>query len=86
LNASIRGVNVLFPMAFNTGEEVLVELHAPGEKAIKLHSKVIWTSPVPLSNDILTGLEFLPFGEDKDLNPPEAMGVLRRLYARYITS
>jgi hypothetical protein len=86
LNACIAGVNILFPVAFNTGEEILLELHSPGEKAIRLRSKVIWTSPVPLSNDILTGFEFLPFGEDKGLNPPEAIGILRRLYARYITS
>jgi len=85
LNASISGVNVLFPVAFNTGEEILVELHAPEEKPIRLRSRVIWTSPVPLSNDILTGFEFFPFGEDKGFNSPEAMGVLRRLYARYIT-
>ena len=86
LNTSIKGINVLFPMVFNTGEEIVVELHAPGEKAIRLRSKVIWTNPVPLSNDILTGFEFFPFGTDKGLNPPEAMSVLRRLYARYITS
>lgn len=84
LNACIGGVNILCPGVFNTGEELMLELLAPGEKAIRLRSKVVWTNPVPLSNDILTGFEFFPFGDDKDLNPLEAMSVLRRLYARYI--
>lgn len=84
LNACVGGVNVLFPMVFNAGEELLLELRAPGEKAIRLRSKVIWTNPVPLSKDILTGFEFFPFGDDRDLNPPETMSVMRRLYARYV--
>ena len=84
INGCIGGANILCPRVFNTGEDLMLELHAPGEKAIRLRSKVIWTNPVPLSEDILTGFEFFPFGEDKNLNQPEAMGVLRRLYARYI--
>lgn len=86
INACVGGMNILCPKVFYTGEDRLLELHAPGEKVIRLRSKVIWTNPVPLSKDILIGFELYPFGEGKDLNPPEAMGVLRRLYARYVTS
>ena len=84
LNACIGGVNILCTKAFNTGEDLNLELRAPGENAIRLRSKVVWTSPVPLSKDILTGIKIYPFGEGRDFNPPEALGVLRRLYARYI--
>ena len=86
INACIGGVNILCTRALNTGEDFLIELLAPGEEAIRLRSKVIWTNPVPLSRDILTGFELFPFGEDRDQNPSEAMGVLRRLYARYINA
>lgn len=85
LNACVGGVNILCSKALNTGENQLLELQAPGEKAVRLRSKVVWTNPVPLSTDILIGFELYPFGEGKDLNPPEAMGILRRLYERYIT-
>ena len=84
LNICIGGLNILSDGAFNTGEDLLLELHAPVEKVIRIRSKIIWTNPVPLSNDTLIGFEFLPFGDDKHLNPHEAMHVLRRLYARYI--
>jgi hypothetical protein len=84
MNACIGGINILCSMALNTGEDFLLELQAPGEKAVKLRSRVIWTNPVPLSKDILTGFELFTFGENRDQNPPETMGVLRRLYARYI--
>ena len=84
LNVCISGVNILCTKALNTGEDIYLELNAPGENAIRLRSKVVWTSPVPLSKDILTGLKIYPFGEGKDFNPPEALSVLRRLYARYI--
>ncbi len=84
LNVCIEGVNILCSMAISAGENLLFELHAPGEDVIKLRARVVWTNPVPLSKDILAGFKLFPFGEDKDQNPPEAMGVLRRLYARYI--
>ena len=84
LNACIGGVNILCTKALNTGEDLHLELHAPGEKAVRLRSKVIWTAPVPLSRDLLTGFTIYPFGEGKDFNPPEALVILRRLYARYI--
>ncbi len=84
LNASMGGVNILCTKEFCTGEELLLELHAPGEKAVRVRSKVIWINTVPISNDNIIGFEFFPFGDDKNLNSPEAMGILRRLYARYI--
>lgn len=84
LNACIGGINILCTREFSTGEDLLLELHAPDEKVIRVRAKVIWANPVPLSNDIVTGFELFPFGDDRQLNPPEAMNILRRLYARYI--
>ena len=86
MNACMGGVNILCNRELNTGDNLLLKIHAPGEKSIKISAKVIWTNPVPLSNDVLTGFELAPFGGDRDLNPPEAMNVLRRLYAKYIKS
>ena len=84
LNICMGGLNILSTREFSTGEDLLLELHAPDEKVIRLRSKVIWTNPIAISKDTLIGFEFFPFGEDKHLNPHEAMHVLRRLYARYI--
>ena len=84
LNACIGGVNILCNRGFFTGEDLLLELYAPEEKPIKLRAKVIWANPVPISNDLVTGFEFFPFGDDKHLNSPKAMHTLRKLYARYI--
>lgn len=86
LNVSMGGIQILCDREFRSNEEVDIQIHAPKEKSIKLHSKVIWQNPVALSNDIIVGFEFIPFGEGKDMNPPEAMNVLRRLYARYVGS
>ncbi len=84
LNACIGGVNILCNREFSTGEDLLLELFAPEEKPIKVRAKVIWANPVLISNDLLTGFEFFPFGDDKHLNSPGAMHILRKLYARYI--
>ena len=84
LNASIGGVCILCDREFSTGEDLLLELYAPEEKPIRVRAKVIWANPVPISNDLVTGFEFFPFGDDKHLNSPKAMHTLRKLYARYI--
>ncbi|MFC1495213.1 PilZ domain-containing protein [Thermodesulfobacteriota bacterium] len=84
LNSGIGGINILFDMELKTGKVIQFELIAPEEEPMKFNAKVIWTNPVPLSSDIITGFEFSPFDENKDHNSPEAMSLLRRLYARYI--
>lgn len=84
LNISIGGVMILFDGELSTGEVIHFELIVPEEKSLKFHAKVKWTNPVPLSCDMITGFEFLPFDEDKHHNSTEAMNLLRRLYARYI--
>ncbi len=86
MNACMGGVNILCSKELNTGDNLLLELNAPGEKAIRVRAKVIWANPVPLSNDVLTGFELASFGDDRNLNPPEVMNVLRRLYAKYVKS
>ena len=86
MNVCMGGVNILCNRELNTGENFLLELKAPGEKTIKVHAKVIWTNPVPLSNEIITGFELAPYGDDKNLNSSESLNILRRLYAKYIKS
>ena len=84
LNCGIGGINILFDREINTGKVIEFESMVPGEESLKFQARVIWTNPVPLSSDIMTGLEFLPFDENMDHNSPEALSLLRRLYARYI--
>jgi len=86
LNVGVDGINILCNKELSTGEVVQLELIIPKEKPLRLRSKVIWTNPVALSRDIIIGLEFLPFDENKDHNSSEAKNMLRRLYARYIDS
>lgn len=83
LNICIGGLNFLGEKEFRTGEDLLLEIHVPDENIFKVRSKVIWSNPVPISSERLTGLEFFPFIDDRNLNPPEVMTILRRLYARY---
>lgn len=84
LNIGIGGINILFDRELKTGQVVQFELIVPQEESMEFQAKVIWTNPVPLSSDIMTGLEFLSFDENSEQNNPEALGLLRRLYARYI--
>lgn len=77
------GINFLSAREYVKGEELVIELNAPEEGLIELLIRVIWTNPVPLSKDFVTGCEFFPFGEERRQNSPEAMNTLRRLYARH---
>jgi Tfp pilus assembly protein PilZ len=84
LNVSLGGAQILCDREFRNGEEVVLQIHAPKEKAVKLISKVVWQNPVALTNDKVVAFEFIPFGEGEYMNSPETMNVLRRLYARYV--
>jgi hypothetical protein len=84
LNMGIGGINFLSTKEFVRGEELAIELNAPEEGEIELLLRVIWTSPVLLSKDHVIGCEFFPFGEERQMNSPDTMNTLRRLYSRYI--
>ena len=83
LNMGVGGTAFLSSEEFRNGEEIIIKLTAPNEKSVNLRSKVRWLGPITLSSDVIVGLEFMEFGSSKDLNPPEALNLLRRLYARY---
>jgi hypothetical protein len=84
LNAGIGGLAFLSDEEFYQGERLLIQLIGPYEDPLYLHSTLKWQGPVALSSDVIAGLEFMEFGDNKDCNPPEALGVLRRLYAKYV--
>jgi hypothetical protein len=84
LNAGIGGLALLCKEEFHQGEKLIIQLAAPNEDPLNLLSTVMWQDSIALSSDVIVGLEFMEFGDNKDLNPPEALGVLRRLYARYV--
>ncbi|HJX35024.1 MAG TPA: hypothetical protein VJ373_07605 [Desulfatiglandales bacterium] len=84
LNAGIGGLAFLSDEEFHQGERLVIQLAAPNENPLYLHSNLKWQDPIALSSDIIAGLEFMEFGDNKDFNLPETLGVLRRLYARYV--
>jgi hypothetical protein len=84
LNIGMGGINFLSSKEFIKGEEFVIELNTPEEEKIELRARVIWTNPVAMSKDLKAGCEFFPFGEERHLNSPDAMSILRRLYARYV--
>jgi hypothetical protein len=84
LNIGMGGINLLSTKEFIKGQEFVIEIYVSEEERIELRSRVIWTNPVAMSKDLKTGCEFIPFGEERHLNSPDAMNTLRRLYARYI--
>jgi len=84
LNACIGGLALVCEEKFHQGEKLIIQLTAPNENPLNLRSTLTWQDPIALSNDVIMGLEFMEFGDNKDLNPPETLGVLRRLYARYV--
>ncbi len=86
LNIGMGGINFLSTREFIKGKEFVIELCASEEERVELRSRVIWTNPVAMSKDLKAGCEFIPFGEDKNMNSPEIMNILRRLYARYVTA
>lgn len=83
LNLGVGGLSMLCGKGFRNGETVILQLTAPGEKPLNLRSIVRWQNPVALSNDMIVGFEFMEFGNSKGLNSPDALNVLRRLYAKY---
>ena len=83
LNLSIGGIKILFDRELGRGRVIQLYLIVPGEKSLEYHARIIWTKPVPISGDVITSLDFLPFDENKEHNSTEAMNLLRRLYARY---
>ena len=84
LNLGVGGLAIPCGVTLRNGEAVILQLIVPGEKPLHLHSKVIWQNPIALSNDMVVGFGFLDFGHNKDQNSPDALNVLRRLYAKYI--
>jgi len=84
LNMSVGGLAFVCEEDFYQGEEIIIQLIAPNEKPINLSSIVRWQGSIALSADLIVGIEFMEFGNNKNLNPPEILAVLRRLYARYI--
>ena len=84
LNLGVGGLAALSGEILRNGEAVIIQLTSPGEKPLNLRSKVIWQNPIALSNDMVMGFEFIEFGNKEDFNSPDALNVLRRLYAKYI--
>jgi hypothetical protein len=85
LNACVGGLALLLSdEEFQHGEKLVIQLTVPDEDPLYLHSMLRWQDPVALSNDVIVGLEFMEFGDNKDCNPPETLAVLRRLYSRYV--
>ena len=65
------------------GRKVMVQLLAPNEKPLNLHTRVRWRGRLADSGDMLLGVEFMPFTGRIGHNPLEALDVLRRLDAQY---
>ena len=84
LNAGIGGLAFLSDEEFHQGERIVIQVTAPNEDPLYLHSNLKWQGSISLSSEIIAGLEFIEFGDHEDFNPPETLGVLRRLYARYV--
>ena len=84
LNVSVGGLALICEENFSHGEEVIIQLEVPKESPLNLHSKVRWQEPIALSADIIVGFEFKEFGDNKNLNSPELLVAIRRLYAKYI--
>jgi hypothetical protein len=84
LNAGIGGLAFLCEEEFHQGEKLIIQLAAPNEDPLNLRSILRWQDSIALSSDVIVGLEFMEFGDNKDSNPPETLRVLRRLYARYV--
>jgi len=84
LNVGVDGLAFVCEEEFNQGEKLIIQLIAPDEDPLNLRSILRWQDSIALSSDVIVGLEFVEFGDDKDLNPPETLRVLRRLYARYV--
>lgn len=84
LNVSLGGIALLCRRDFRNGERVIIRLVVPNESPLNIGARVKWQRPVALSSDVIVGFEFMPFDNSEDLNSPEKLKILRRLYARYI--
>jgi hypothetical protein len=83
LNLSKGGLAFLSQVKFSFGEKLLIQLLVPNESPLVLLARVRWQGKPSINNSMITGAEFLPFGNNKYWNPIEALEVLRRLDKEY---
>lgn len=83
VNVSKGGLALVCDEELDQGRKVMVQLLAPNEKPLNLHTRVRWRGRLADSGDMLLGVEFMPFTGRIGHNPLEALDVLRRLDAQY---
>ena len=83
LNISTGGVAFESEEDFKPGEELIFQLLVPEEPPLNLFSQVRWQKGFDSIMPRTTGIEFIPSGEDQDLNPLEKLETLRKFDAQY---
>lgn len=85
INISKGGFAFLCEKKFGKNEKIIVQLIIPGEEPMNLNSIIRRQAPYQLSNELVTGVEFTPFGKSRGSNPKEYLNILRRLDKQYGT-
>jgi len=60
-----------------------VKISIPGEESLVLKGKVRWTAPVEWNGKTRVGIQFTPYGRQKQFNSPFALASLQVLQERY---
>ncbi|MBW1887138.1 MAG: PilZ domain-containing protein [Deltaproteobacteria bacterium] len=82
-NVSKGGLSILCEETFDRGEKVMVQLLVPDENPLNLISWVRRLEQWSGSGFNALSVEFMPFGNQRGMNPLEALDSLRRLESQY---
>lgn len=82
-NISKGGLSILCEEKFQRGEKVMVQLLVPDENPLNLISRVRRLEQWSGSGFNALSVEFMPFGNQRGMNPMEALDSLRRLESQF---
>jgi len=73
---------IAYPPIYNN-DGIKIKVKFPGEKALNLKAKVMWTAENQDGKTIRIGVMFMPFGSRREYNPPGNLARLNKLNEKY---
>lgn len=83
MNVSKGGLAFLCDKRLGKKKKLIFQLLVPNRTPLNLRARVRRQDQWMGGDLKITGIEFMPFGERKRLNPPELLDILRELDTKY---
>jgi hypothetical protein len=83
MNVSKGGLAFLCDKRLGKKKKLIFQLLVPNRNPLNLRARVRRQNQWMGGDLKITGIEFMPFGERKGLNPPDLLDILRELDTKY---